>query len=334
MPQARQPAQPQMTVAEAVREGNRWINGRPSGDDFAKWFKDNVKLHDELTDLAEKYLTGVVLISGKEKHRVAKQAQNGAIVIVEEERLVHTPYAKVETRVAYFWDLMSKHEEWTGVIEPGPLVGGGVDGLPPGFFRMQTTKPDGKVVNFVCSTMKVRILRSDSVKFIDEKVGSPRKGIEKASRVEGVPVAEFPAATKMIPTVDRWGNEDPFALMKAETGAVGRALGMAGMLVIPGSGVATAEDMWEAQSHEPSAGLDPATEAAAQEAGDSAPQAEPADIRQEIAAMIERLESEKPEALAEIREWAKERRLNLNELTEPALRGVHRKLSQALESSD
>lgn len=325
-----------MTAAEAVQEGSRWINGRPSGDDFSKWFTSNVKLHENMD--ASKYLTGIVLISGKEKHRVARQAQNGSIVIVEEERLVHTPYAKVETRVAYFWDLMAMHDEWVGVIEPGPVNGKPIEGLPPGFFRMAVTRPDAKVVNFVCSTMRVRILQAGTVKSTEVKGGSPRMGMESRLQIEGVPVAEFPPAVKMIPSVDRWGNEDPFALMKAETGAVGRALGMAGMLVIPGSGVATAEDMQEAQAHEPSLGSDADVEAQAQAQAEAATgggtsTANPTtDMLTEIEGMIERLREEQPEKMKEIEDWAKERRLKLSELASKpeALRGIHRKLKQAL----
>jgi hypothetical protein len=320
-----QPRQAELVDVEAIQEGSRWIHGRPTGEDFAKWFGDNVKLHDGLE--AKKYVSGLTLITGVEKIKVARRASTGSIVNVEEERLVHTPYAKVETRVAYFWDYMALHEEWVGVIEPAPIIGGGEKGLPPGFFRMAIQKSDGRVVNFVCCSMMVRILKAGTVKTTITTKGDPKFGREPVVVTEGVPVAVYPAATKMIATVGKNGYEDPFAIMKAETGAVGRALGMAGMLVIPGSGVATAEDMLEAQGFEPSAGITPELESGGSDAPSEAPAT---NLRAEIEAMIAQLEEEKPEALEEIRAWAKERRLNLNSLSEPALRGVHRKLTDAL----
>src|SRR5204863_2609716 len=90
--------------------------------------------------------------------------------------------------------------------------------------------------------------------------------------------------TKQTPLAKQWADDN--ALMKAETGAVGRALGMAGILVV-GTGVATAEDMQEAAAG-------PSGAAAASSAGATLPGEAPAP-QEAGAAVPAQVEEPKPE---------------------------------------
>lgn len=307
------------------QEGSRWINRRPTGQEVADWFNANVSIHEGL-DPAD-YVGGVVLIGSTDKQKVAKQAAGGSIQFVDEERYAWTPYAKVETRVKYFWDLMGLHDDWVGVIEPvetAQLDTAGVYNLnmPPGFYRLPVAKEDGKFVHYIGCAMRVRILRADSL----EPRTRMRTTVDLAGgRIEeevayqhGIPVADFPPATKVVAVHGNYGKEDPFAPMKAETGAVGRALGMAGMLVIPGSGIATAEDM-----HEAAAG--PGGVALGEEAplpSEPVPVDQEADAREHVQAKIADLQSTNPEGYERLAAWAKERKVDLERPKDTQLRGV------------
>ena len=316
---------------ESAREGSRWINERPSGDDVATWFLRNAPMHEGMD--AGRYVTGVTLIPAKEKPKVL--SPNGQVVDGPEQ-LVWTPYVKVETRVAYFWDLMMLHkDEWVGIIEPEPAARLDVAGyrnlhLPEGFFHQPVQKADGKAVMYLGQSQRVRVYKADTLAWVDSWEGG-----KKVRRLEGIPVMSAPSGTKVVPTLNKWG-EDPNAVMKAQTGALGRALGMAGMLVIPGSGVATAEDIQEAMERPGGVGAslpgDPA-EFADQAAGAAAATT---DLKGRAAELIARLQSDHPKALAAVQEWAKQRKLNLAELTEesPALRGVVRQLERALAEAE
>jgi hypothetical protein len=191
---------------------------------------------------AERYVGGVTLIPAKMKPKIV--ANNGAIVDGPEQ-LVFTPYVKVETRVAYFWDLMAQHPEWVGASRRSRPSGSRRRAmtnvhLPPGFFRMPVQKADGKHVEYIGQSVRVRVYKADTLEWAESWASGKREQV-----LRGIPVMAPPPGTKVVPVLNKWG-EDPFALMKAETGALGRALGMAGMLVVPGSGVATAEDVQEA----------------------------------------------------------------------------------------
>lgn len=309
-----------------AREGSRWINQRPSGEEVAAWFVQNAPMHEGMDP--ERYVTGVTLIPAKEKPKVL--AQNGNVVDGPEQ-LVWTPYVKVETRVAYFWDLMMLHTgKWVGVIEPEPAAQLEVQGyrnthMPAGFFRMPVQGRDGKPVMYLGQSQRVRVYRADSLQWVDTWEGG-----RKVRKLEGIPVMSAPAGTKVVPELTKWG-EDPNAVMKAQTGALGRALGMAGMLVIPGSGVATAEDMHEAL--ERPGGISAALPGDPADFADAAAGAAAAgDLKAQAEGLITRLQSEHPQAMEGVQAWAKQRKLNLNELTpeSPALRGVVRQLEKAL----
>lgn len=289
------------------QEGSRWYNAPPDGKELSNWFKENVDLHDGLE--AEHYVQGVTLIPNVEKSKtVVSWDPRGNPVIEQVENLVFTPYAKVETRIKYFHDLMALHPDWLGVIEP-VVPEKQNPSLPPGFFAYAVQTGPDTVVRYVCCSMKVTVFERDSVKWAESR--NQRTG-ELTRWREGKTVIDAPPAVKMIATLGRYGP-DNFSMMKAETGAIGRALGMAGMLVIPGTGVATAEDLEEAQALEgrgPTAV--PAEEVKPPE--EKAPETPPTeealtDLRQQAVAIITTLKDEFPDAFKEFQEWAKSRKI-------------------------
>jgi hypothetical protein len=135
------------------------------------------------------------------------------------------------------------------------------------------------------------------------------------------PIMAPATGTKMVSCLTKWGV-DEHALMKAETGAVGRALGMAGMLVLPGSGVATAEDMQEmiAAEGRASVGVDA-----------QLPTTAPDDrIRAQIAELSTQLQSDFPGRFEELEIWAREKQIDLADIKAHQLRGVLRALERKI----
>jgi hypothetical protein len=353
--------------------GNVWIGERPSGEDFASWFTENVKIHDGL-DHAD-YIGGVVLIeqTGKVKKTVENDDQSGH-EIKEFARLEYTPYAKVDVRMKYLWDLCEVKRNWLGVVEPAGVPRVDAQGLanmnlPEGFFRYQAQDGAGKWTPFVACSMRVAIYDRNAcriVEYVDPATGEPKQ------KILGIPIRVAAPATKVVPVV-AWEKVDPFAIMKAETGAVGRALGMAGMLVIPGSGIATAEDVQEAEqlpgramtgtsAPETSDGALPEVEGAeeAQEPAalpeppaDAPPAEQPPAANQEdldaasddrLRELVERdllaLKNEHPEAYATMKTWWEDdrklgelNRASIQGLQQPMLRGVVRKVRKTLEEA-
>lgn len=297
---------------ESRREGSRWVGEFPLPEDVAHWFS-LVHLHDEMEHAH--YLPGLTLITSSEKVKRI----NGDGKIVEVERLVHVPYAKVETRVAYFWDLCFRRG-WLGKIEPVNVPRVNYQNmvnmhLPPGFFRVPVQGVDGKFTHFVASSMKVTIFERDL------RTGG-----------QGRVVLDAPPATKQIAMVDRFNTADPFAMMKAETGAVGRALGMAGMLALPGSGVATAEDMLEALAGARGGNglqeVEAEVEAPVVEGGQA-----PAGVEL-IQTLMTRLQSDAPGRLEVVVEWAKGRNINLASMKPTQHRAVIGQLERQVAELD
>lgn len=320
------------------REGNRWVNTIPTGDEIAAWFKGNVLIDEKLTH--EPYVGGVTLIPSKEKSRVITgwDAGNNP-VFGDVYDLTLTPYIRVETRVKYFHDLMAE-KEWLGVVEPvapeqqDPR-------LPKGFFFLSTRTGANSEVRFIACCMKVTVYEKGSVEHKRVTVDR-RTGREEFVRV-GKVVLDATPATKAVPVLSHgYGGSveaDNFAIMKAETGAVGRALGMAGMLVIPGTGIATAEDLQEANSlgsaGSPESDADlPDEEAGPLAAGlGSAELDEDESLREKAADLIEQM-GEFPQAQKAFKAWAKQRGYaRLSEVTSPALRGLLRKAENTLKEA-
>jgi hypothetical protein len=236
------------TALEAVQEGSRWLHARPSSEEVVAWF-ERQRLHKGMEHAP--YVSGVVVINSTEKVKRTVTGDNGRQYVDEIEQAVFTPYVKVDTRVSYFWDYVHVLNdsapdgvEYVGAIEPAevPVIEDPQSPwfnayLPSGFhFTAQRHRQGDAVVRYVCFTSEVSIVRYDE--------RGEQATVRTVLRGRG---------TKMVPTVARNGYADDFSLMKAETGSVGRALGMAGILVI-GTGVATAEDVQEAISQPTSPG--------------------------------------------------------------------------------
>lgn len=288
-----------MSVREG-KEGSRWYNRRPTGEEVGEWFY-TVPLHDGLSHAD--YIGGIVMIQQKEKSKVVDGFDNkGRPNIVEREDLVYVPYPKVETRVAYFWAWLAGHEGWTAEFQAITAPGADGLGLPPGFFKYAAAGPNNKNASFVGCSTRVRVLDEANKVAVDVR------------------------GTKAAAVASRW-DVDENAVMKAETGSVGRALGFAGMLVIPGSGVATAEDMQEALSS-PGAGATP--EEAALPQATAVEQLTDDQLRERAANLVAELFATNPQAGQAFQEWAKQRKLTLESAQGAALRGAVRKLERAI----
>lgn len=305
------------------REGSRWINERPTSGEVAEWFK-TVPLHEGMDH--EKYVGGITLIPGKEKgDAIVGYDGDGRPLVAEMQDMTFTPYMKVETRVAYFHDFidrLGRDDRYAevgvvGVIEPIVVPGYAELGLPPGFFAYRASHASKGEVKFIGCSYRVSALERPS--FVSVGINGSRR------QMEAIPIFEG-RGTKIVATATKW-DVDPNAVMKAETGAIGRALGVAGMLVLPGSGIATAEDMLEAMGPAPGGSADaqlPATAPADERLTDD-------ELRERAARLLESL-GEYPEALAAFREWAKSRgHASLGSLTSPALKGFVKKLEKDLD---
>lgn len=199
------------------------------------WF-DGHHLHAGLEH--EHYYGGIVVISATEKVKITMQRADGVRYIAEIEQAVYVPYVKVDTRIAYFWDYVralnaqaEAGEEFYGSIRPASDVER-IDNqqsayynahLPPGFSIYAVKQAENNVSRYLVATFEAAIFRRG-------RDGKPDQVILRGRGSKQV------AQKRQFP--------DDNAVMKAETGAIGRALGVAGILVV-GTGVATAEDMQE-----------------------------------------------------------------------------------------
>jgi hypothetical protein len=311
------------------QEGNRWANKPPTPDELTQWFEANVEI-DEALNIGD-YVGGVTLIPNQEKSKeVVGWNDDNAPNIQDVWNLVFTPYMKVETRVKYFHDLVAAHD-WLGFIDP--VTPSKQDPrLPPGFFTMATRVQSGEV-RFICCSMKVTIFKKEG--FEQKRVlADSRQGLYETRRV-GTVVKAPPAGTKAVPVLGYNDKADTDALMKAETGAVGRALGMAGILVIPGTGLATAEDMQESEvlrqttpAAVPEGALLPEDSASDAIATDEALRAEATEIINGMKGLAD------DRVFTEFSKWAHERGFGkLSEVTSPALRGLVRKAQKMLDEA-
>lgn len=297
-------------AGEGFREGARWIGQRPTGDELAAWFKENVTLHEELADDHEKYVSGIVVIDQVEKVRTTVDGE-----ISEQSRLTFTPYTTVSARLVYFRDLMeARGHRWEIVPDPGTRRD---EHMPAGFFRYSVEAESGAVSKFIGCSMILRAFEKDI-----------RAGM--AGRL----VLSPPAGSKVVKTLNYRNLPDENALMRAQTGAIGRALGFAGMLVLPGTGIATAEDVREALGQDsaptPAAAVVPEV-ASPQTAIQGQPRPEPRDQALEL---VTRLQADFPEEHQEWAAWAKETKLDLTTVEGPKLRGIVRRLTKLIEKGE
>lgn len=317
------------------REGARWINRKPTPAQFAAWFNKNVSIAEGLD--GGDYIGGIVLIpalSTGVKH--VKEVRNGTPIIEEISELAYIPYAKVETRVKYFWDLMEVNSErWIGVIEPVPqrTPATGSDGmkaladsLPPGFAVVSvpwTRNNEAVFSHYVVANYHVAVYERDN--YADVIAGKPSLPIRQGF------------GTKQVPLSRKFPDDD--ALMKAETGAIGRALGVAGIFVIPGSGVATAEDMLEGAGAAPTAAQAPGEGAAGPELPPAAEAAKtPAEAVEEtreslvkkLAETVQELQAF-PAGVTQWTEFLQQRNLRrIEDAEDPVLKGLVKKAEKIL----
>lgn len=315
------------------KEGNRWVNLAPTAAELSEWFTKNVEVDPKLK--AEDYVGGVTLIPSNEKTKeVVGWNEANSPQIEDVWDLVFTPYIRVETRVKYFHDLMAAHDEWLGVIEPSAPEKQDIR-LPAGFFMMATKTSDSREIRFVCCSMKVTVFKASTLKS-ERVLKDSRQGLYETVR-QGKAILDPPAGTKVVPVAFNSGSVDSNALMKAETGAVGRALGMAGMLVIPGTGLATAEDVQEAliqREGDPRGAETAALPEGAASVAEDGPEREE-DLRKQAAEAIARMKVH-PGTESEFKSWAAERGFTrLSEVISPALRGMVRRAEKmAVEAEE
>jgi hypothetical protein len=271
---------------EPVQEGSRWRFARPTGDEVATWFGKQPL--DDGMDAAD-FVSGIVLIPASENvKRQVPGRQAGTVATVESREMTFTPYVRVDTRVRYFRKL-GDHRELVSVIEPAevPQITSGAFSnahLPDGYWWYVIGSGDA-AKRSLCCTMRVALYRPEDYFGEGEDTNA---GPARRAR----PVL-FGASTKQV---------DPFdqnALAKAETGAIGRALGVAGILVI-GTGIATAEDMAEMEAA-------PIQTGPALPAG-GAPTETSEQVSERCVALQQRLQQERPEKWTEFAAWWQERR--------------------------
>jgi hypothetical protein len=217
--------QQESAVIEPVQEGGRWRYERPTNEEVAKWF-GTVPLDEGMGH--EDYVAGVVTIKATEKVKKPKADGRGT---VEDYESTWTPYVRVDTRVTYFRKLAALTDQ-VAVIRPVmvPRIEQAAYynmNMADGFWWMIMGEQD-RAQRFLCATWRVALY--DAKDWLKTENALAR--LELAPTREGI-------GTKSVS-----GSPDADGVAKAETGAIGRALGVAGILVV-GSGIATAEDMAE-----------------------------------------------------------------------------------------
>lgn len=326
MPQPR-PAQASNALpappSEPVQEGARWRWHRPSSEAVAEWFS-SVPLDEEMPH--SDYIGGVVLIPGSEK--VKHQTERGQ---VERYEMVYTPYVQIGTRVAYFHRLAAKRD-LISVIEAMEVPRSTNPESPYFNGNMATglwwhiVEGDRGPGRFLCATARVALYEREA--WLACKEGDARP----------LPVLEA-TGTKQV-----GGGFDPNGIAKAQTGAIGRALGVAGVLVI-GTGIATAEDMLELESGDsgraapaPSLPSVPTEIAPGEPPAPSSPKEQLDQLRSRAQALaVQMQEQDPPDAWREFQGWWQERQRvegwkSLEDVPVDPLAGIVARM-QALASS-
>lgn len=299
------------TGSKSVREGSRWLENPPSAEELYEWIVANVKLpHPDLKH--DDYLSGIVVIPNTEK---IKRTVDGEIV--DHERLSFSPYPQVDTRIRCFWDWMAA-AGYQGKIKPIPSLSPSAQSkqLPAEVFSMTIAGAGDKSFTWLGATYQVEVIEPDG------------RG--------GRPVIEPPPGTKTVPLHGRFGP-DVNAPMKAQTGAIGRALGFAGILILPGSGVASAEDMQELLGTSPEPVVPPVSAPESAPEVGAAPWSDPDEARRQIVELSGELETNYPATWTAVCAWAKERGLDLADppvaSLAPLVKQLGRKLAQAKQGA-
>jgi hypothetical protein len=346
---------------QAVQAGSRWLYAEPTAEQVKEWF-EHQPLHDGMSH--GPYLGGIVVIAQEEKVKVTRRNAQDVAFVQEEERAAFTPYVKVDTRVRYFRDyveLLNRPEsgpqgQFVGVIQPVPQVRISDPQspyfnahLPEGFSFFAVRQGNDSVRRFVVATFECAIYERQS--YMERRNGQPPIAILQGR------------GSKQVACNYKGQNAwaDDAAIMKAETGAIGRALGVAGVLVV-GTGVATAEDVQEAVSTAVGApgggtsdapalppvvdregqrvagdGIEAESTAEAPQEAAQQPEAEPTDeeLRERATALRAELEQASPEAWAAYVHWYTEEREfpPLDQLTGSALKGAVVKLERTLDDA-
>jgi hypothetical protein len=333
-------------------DGSRWLNQRPTPEEVVAWFEESFAIDPALKH--SDYVGGIALIpavEGKAKF-VCGFTQDGKPIIDERPEMSYVPYARVETRINYWWSLLAAHEDWVGVVEhvesprldvepavikettdehgngtteyarPGGLATM-VHQLPTGF-SIATIPVGDSYSHFLCCTIRVSIYKAD-------EGGDPK----------GIPLRTG-RGTKQIPLVRRgWNNSvvaDENSLMRCETGALGRALGFAGVFVLSGSGVATAEDMQDAlaQGDTPAQAAEPTVpDVKPPSTGTEKSADDETALKARALELFTRLREDFPGRVEDFTVWAHERKLkSLGEARGAVLIGTVRKLEKLVDEGE
>lgn len=279
---------------EPVQEGARWRWHRPSGEQVAAWWATQ-PLDDGMQH--EHYIGGVVLIPQSEKVRYTMPDGGSQ----ERYEQVFTPYVQIGTRVGYARRLAEHrglvyHTEAADVPRStnpqSPYFNGN---MPPGLWWHIVADADGKALRYLCATTNVGLYEPQSYTAkLSGRTALPALGGQGTKQVGGGP--------------------DMNQIAKAQTGAIGRALGVAGILVI-GTGIATAEDMMELPGYGstpvgPEQAQLPAipTEIPTGEIPPVDPAAQLDQLRSRAMALQTQLQERSPDAWKEFLAWFTERR--------------------------
>lgn len=368
--------QPQQLAAE--KQGSRWLYSQPDEGAVKEWF-DGQHLHMGMHH--EPYYGGIVLIGAVEKYKTTVVGANGATFVREQERTVYTPYVKVDTRIDYFWTLVDTwnlaaeegfersggdpgtQQAYYGVIEPcevkkitNPQSPFYNEFLPDGFFIYAARGGGGEnapVSRYICAQYRVAIYERESyLRYLDAKARA-RYG----ERIN-IPAALVGVGTKQTLMAKNYPDDN--AIMKAETGAIGRALGVAGILNV-GTGIATAEDIQEAQAagsmptvvnregevqaqlpgiingeQEPGTRIEgPDIPSDELKSGGKTPQDVDMELRERATALSGEMRRDYPEAWEKYLHWYQEERKfpSVLELSGAALRGAVVKLERELDAA-
>jgi hypothetical protein len=333
----------------AAQHGSRWLYEPPTEEQVKEWFR-TVNLHTGMVH--EPYFGGIVVIGASEKVKVNRQKPaDGSVYVQEIEQQVYVPYVKVDTRIAYFWDYVRHLNEgdiagrFVGVIEPveqrritDPKSAFFNGHLPDGYAIHPVRNQDDSFNRYLVGTFRVAIYERQS--YGERIAGRPAMPL-----LQGI-------GSKQVSLARKYADDN--AMMKAETGAIGRALGVAGILVV-GTGVATAEDIQESMAATPGAGAVsdasvPDATLPGEDGGGGMPEGVPEEappaqnvttpegdddaMRERALDLQKTLEADYPEVWEAYKAWWNDRKFGrLSELSGPALKGAVVKLERDLDAA-